>query len=142
MTTSNKTHARVFEYLNDEILAGVGDLVLPGSSDLSGVVKRYVEGGENTMHCHPSEDHTFYVLQGSATFRIDSDENVVDVKKFDAVHLPKGTNYWFQSSGDEKLVMLRVGTEVGSDRIIGGRLVKSMRTGENAVHAPAKELPF
>jgi mannose-6-phosphate isomerase-like protein (cupin superfamily) len=142
MTTSNKTQARVFEFINQEILAGTGDLVLPGSPELSGVIKRYVEGGENTMHCHPTEDHTFYVLQGEARFRIESDENVVDVKRFDAVFLPKGTNYWFHSSGDEKLIMLRVGTEVGSDRIINGQLVKSMRTGPSAQHVPAKELSF
>jgi quercetin dioxygenase-like cupin family protein len=142
MTTSNKTQAKVFEFINGDILAGTGDLVLPGSDNLSGVIKRYIQGGENTMHCHPTEDHTFYVLQGEAIFRIESDDNVLEVKKFDAVFLPKGTNYWFHSAGTEKLLMLRVGTEVGSDRIIEGRVVKSMRTGDTAVYAPVKELPF
>jgi quercetin dioxygenase-like cupin family protein len=141
MTTSNKTQARVFEFKNQDILAGVGDLVLPGSTQLSGVIKRYLEGGENTMHCHPTEDHTFYILQGQATFRLESDENVVVVTRFDAVHLPRGTNYWFTSSGDEKLVMLRVGTEVGSDRIINGALVKSMRPGLMRCTHPRRNCP-
>jgi quercetin dioxygenase-like cupin family protein len=142
MTTTSKTQAKVFEFINDEILSGKGDLVLPGSDELSGVIKRYVEGGENKMHCHPSEDHTFYILQGAAEFRLESDENIISAKKFDAVYLPRGTNYWFHSAGDEKLVMLRVGTEQGSDRIIDGQLVKSRRTGETAQHAKVKELSF
>ena len=142
MTTSNKTKAKAFEFINDEILAGRGDLVLPGSDELSGVIKRYLEGGENKMHCHPTEDHTFYILQGAASFRIDSDDNVLEVGELEAVYLPKGTNYWFHSAGDKKLVMLRVGTEQGSDRIIDGELVKSHRTGETAQHAPVRELPF
>jgi mannose-6-phosphate isomerase-like protein (cupin superfamily) len=142
MTTTPKTKAKVFEFINDEILAGKGDLVLPGSDELSGVIKRYAEGGENKLHCHPTEDHTFYILQGQADFRLENDDNIVVAKAMEAVFLPKGTNYWFHSSGDQKLVMLRVGTEQGSDRIIDGKLVKSNRTGDSARYAPAKELPF
>jgi quercetin dioxygenase-like cupin family protein len=140
MTTASKTKAKVFEFLNDEILAGKGDLVLPGSDELSGVIKRYLEGGENKLHCHPTEDHTFYILQGQADFRLENDENIIVVKELEAVYLPKGTNYWFHSSGDSKLIMLRVGTEQGSDRIIDGQLVKSHRTGDTAQHAKVKDL--
>ncbi|MPZ47944.1 MAG: cupin domain-containing protein [Dehalococcoidia bacterium] len=140
MTTTNKTAAKVFTYVNEEILAGTGDCVLPGSGELSGVVKRYAEGGENKMHCHPTEDHTFFVLEGKATFRIDSDENLVVVGEREGVYLPKGTNYWFLSSGEKKLIMIRVGTEQGSDRIIDGEIVKSTRA--TADRAPVRELPF
>jgi mannose-6-phosphate isomerase-like protein (cupin superfamily) len=142
MTTTNKTQAKVFEFINDEIRAGSGDLVLPGSDGLSGVIKRYKEGGENKMHCHPAEDHTFYVLEGQGTFRIESDDNMVVVNRNEGVFLPKGTNYWFTSTGDTSLIILRVGTETGSDRIIDGQLVKSHRTGATAKYIPAKELPF
>jgi mannose-6-phosphate isomerase-like protein (cupin superfamily) len=140
MTTRNRTNARVFSFLNDEIRSGKGDLVLPGSDRLSGVIKRYAEGGENKMHCHPTEDHTFYVLEGEATFHIDDDENVVLAGQYDAVYLPKATNYWFHSSGSTKLIMIRVGTEHGSDRIIDGEVVLSHRA--DAARAPVKELPF
>jgi quercetin dioxygenase-like cupin family protein len=142
MTTTNKTQAKVFEYLNDEIRAGRGDLILPGSDELSGVIKRYLEGGENKMHCHPNEDHTFYVLDGQGTFRLEDDANEIVVDKYEAVFLPKGTNYWFTSTGDTTLIILRVGTQQGSDRIIDGQLVKSHRTAETGKFAPAKELPF
>lgn len=140
MTTRNKTNANVFSFLNDEIRAGVGDLVLPGSETLSGVIKRYAEGGENKMHCHPTEDHSFYILEGEATFHIDDDANVVVAGRYEAVYLPRGTNYWFNSSGSTKLIMIRVGTERGSDRIIDGELVHSRRA--NAPHAAVKDLPF
>ena len=85
MATERKTAAKVFTFLNDEILAGTGDIVLPGSERLSGVVKRYSVGGENRMHTHPSEDHTFYILQGQGTFRFEEDENVVVANKHDAM---------------------------------------------------------
>jgi quercetin dioxygenase-like cupin family protein len=140
MTTTNRTDARVFSFLNDDIRAGSGDLVLPGSDGLSGVLKRYAQGGENKMHCHPTEDHTFYVLEGEATFHIDAEENVVLAGQYDAVYLPRGTNYWFHSSGDTKLIMIRVGTEQGSDRVIDGQLVPSRRA--NAERASVKDLPF
>jgi quercetin dioxygenase-like cupin family protein len=140
MTTTSRTNARVFSYLNDEIRAGRGDLVLPGSERLSGVIKRYDEGGENQMHCHPTEDHSFYILEGEATFHIDDDAHVVVAGQYEGVYLPQGTNYWFHSSGDSKLIMIRVGSQQGSDRIIDGKLVPSRRA--NAERVPVRELPF
>ena len=139
-STREKTKARVFSFLNDQIRSGRGDLVLPGSDSLSGVVKRYSEGGENQMHCHPTEDHTFYILEGEATFHIDEEDNVVVAGQHEAVFLPQGTYYRFLSSGDAKLIMIRVGTQTGSDRIIEGQTVLSRRA--NAERAPVKELPF
>ncbi len=140
--TAQKTAAKVFDFLTDEILAGTGDIVLPGSNELSGVIKRYESGGENRMHSHPTEDHAFYILDGEATFHLEEDENVVVVGKNQAVFLPKGARYWFHSSGDSKLVILRTGTQTGSDRIIDGRTVTSRRTVEGAERVEPRALPF
>ncbi len=71
--------------------------------------KVYAEGGENAMHHHAHEDHTFFVLEGEATFHIETDDNVHVVRKYEGVLLPKDVNYWFQSTGQGNLVMLRVG---------------------------------
>ena len=142
MATGRKTTAKVFTFLDEEIRAGDGDIILPGSDRLSGVVKRYSVGGENRMHEHPTEDHTFYVLQGQGTFHLEDDANVVVVNQFDAILLPAGTNYWFTSSGSEKLIILRTGTQTGSDRIIEGRLVHSMRTPETGVYVKPWNLSF
>lgn len=142
MATEKKTAAKVFAFLNDEILAGTGDIVLPGSDRLSGVIKRYSVGGENRLHTHPTEDHTFYVLQGQGTFRLETDEQMVVVNTWDAIHLPAGTAYWFESTGEEKLIILRTGTETGSDRIIEGRLVPSNRLTDNTEVVKTRELSF
>jgi mannose-6-phosphate isomerase-like protein (cupin superfamily) len=130
----------VFSFMTDELLAGTGDIILPGSDTLSGVIKRYASGGENKLHCHPTEDHSFYVLQGQATFRIGRDEQVVVANKYDGVYMPKGTYYWFESSSSEKLVMLRSGTEQGSDRLdAAGNVVKTQRTAD-APRVPARDV--
>ena len=142
MATERKTAAKVFTFLDEDILAGLGDILLPGSDELSGVIKRYDAGGENVMHCHPTEDHAFYILDGQATFHIERDENIVLANRYDAVFLPKGSSYWFHSSGDAKLIMLRTGSEQASDRLIGGHIVPSRRTGPGAERVEPKELPF
>ena len=50
-----------------------------------------------------------YSGEGQATFRIDSDDNVRVVNPYEGVMLPKGTFYWFESTGDRNLVMIRTG---------------------------------
>jgi mannose-6-phosphate isomerase-like protein (cupin superfamily) len=73
-------------------------------------IKVYAEGGENTAHTHTEEDHLFLVLQGEATFHINQPEEVVVVTQHEGVLVPKGAYYWFQSSGNENLVLFRVGS--------------------------------
>jgi mannose-6-phosphate isomerase-like protein (cupin superfamily) len=87
------------------------------------IAKVYAEGGENGMHNHPHEDHSFIVLEGEATFHIESDDNVKTIGRYEGVMLPKGTNYWFQSSGEGNLVMIRVGARYPG--MPGGRLTPS-----------------
>ena len=73
------------------------------------MVKVYAEGGENGMHCHTTEDHTFIVVEGQATFRVDAEENVKVINKWEGIMLPKGVYYRFESSGNENLVLIRAG---------------------------------
>ena len=120
MSVSTGTAASVFKLRAPLMAQGRMDTLMAKTDLMSVVLKVYAEGGENTMHAHPTEDHTFVVLQGQATFRLDSDDNVVVVDKFEGVMFPKGSYYWFHSSGDENLVMLRVGAAVtgsASDRL-------------------------
>jgi mannose-6-phosphate isomerase-like protein (cupin superfamily) len=72
-------------------------------------MKVYAEGGENGMHTHLHEDHSFIVLQGEATFHLDREENAVVARKHEGVMLPAGAQYRFESTGGENLVMIRVG---------------------------------
>lgn len=73
--------------------------------------KVYAEGGENAMHNHPNQDHSFIVLEGEATFYLESDDNAKVVRRYEGVLLPRGANYWFKSTGDQNLVMVRVGVD-------------------------------
>jgi mannose-6-phosphate isomerase-like protein (cupin superfamily) len=72
-------------------------------------VKVYASGGENALHRHPTEDHSFLVLQGEATFHIGTEDTVKALTKYECVMLPRGAAYCFVSSAPENLVMLRVG---------------------------------
>lgn len=71
-------------------------------------IKVYAQGGENALHCHREEDHLFVVLDGEATF-YDEEEKPIALRRYQGMVLPKGTYYYFHSSGDTPLVMLRVG---------------------------------
>jgi mannose-6-phosphate isomerase-like protein (cupin superfamily) len=71
----------------------------------------YAAGGENAIHTHSQEDHMFVILAGEATFRLGEREEVRVLRKHDGIMIPSGSYYWFLSSGDENLVLLRVGAK-------------------------------
>jgi mannose-6-phosphate isomerase-like protein (cupin superfamily) len=99
-----------FFNLKGQLLAqGRQDTVLAETDLLKLRLKVYASGGENAMHMHPYEDHAFIVIQGQATFHINTDDNVKVVNKGEGVMLPRRCGYWFQSSAPENLVMIRVG---------------------------------
>ena len=109
MTTTVRPEAKFFSMKTPLMAQGRMDNYVARTDLMTVTVKVYAAGGENAMHMHPYEDHAFIVLQGQATFRIDSDDNVRVVNPNEGVMLPKTVCYWFQSSAPENLVMLRVG---------------------------------
>ena len=72
-------------------------------------LKRYEQGGENRMHKHLGEDHCFVVLDGEATFRLGTDDNVRVVGRYEGILVERGQPYWFENTGDVDLVLFRVG---------------------------------
>src|SRR3954470_7336721 len=46
---------------------GRTDTPMAASDKMWVVLKTYAADGENGLHAHPNEDHTFVVLQGKAT---------------------------------------------------------------------------
>jgi mannose-6-phosphate isomerase-like protein (cupin superfamily) len=92
-------------------------------------VKVYAQGGENALHMHTREDHAFIVLEGQATFH-DGDGNPTVVGQHQGIMLPAGAYYYFQSSGDVNLVLLRVAAGTGGQ---GG--------GESRLGPDGKPLP-
>ena len=93
---------------------------LATAENLWASIKVYASGGENALHSHGGEDHTFIILQGKATFTFGDGRTEV-VGKYEGVMLPKDAKYKFVADESENLVMLRVGggvrTETGLDNL-------------------------
>jgi mannose-6-phosphate isomerase-like protein (cupin superfamily) len=70
--------------------------------------KVYAGGGERGLHSHPNEDHLFFVLAGSATFRTIDDEKI-DVGPYQGILIPRGVVYAFDTTSEESLVIVRIG---------------------------------
>lgn len=89
---------------------GRTDTVLAATEDLSVRLKVYASGGENELHAHPSEDHVFVILQGSARFHGPQGETQ-DVYENQGFLMPRGMLYRFHATSEGScLVMLRIGT--------------------------------
>lgn len=69
------------------------------------------KGGETNLHAHAGTDQFYVVLQGQATFYRSVDEVAARLDKNDTLLIPRATPYWFESSGSEDLVILRLGAK-------------------------------
>ncbi len=78
------------------------------------------EDGENKLHTHTNEDHSFIVLEGAAEFVGPNGEKTL-VKKHQGIMLPRNCLYTFTAVGDGHLVMIRVGSVVDPDKSPYGR---------------------
>jgi mannose-6-phosphate isomerase-like protein (cupin superfamily) len=93
---------------------------LARTDNMWATLKVYASGGENGLHTHPNEDHTFVVLQGSARY-YDADGRTTDVGRHEGIMLPAGAYYWFEATGQEPLVLLRIGCRAAA-KDTGARL--------------------
>jgi len=99
---------------------GRSNTPLARTDNMWATLKVYASGGENGLHTHPNEDHTFFVLQGSARY-YDADGGHTDVGRHEGIMLPAGAYYWFEATSKEPLVLVRIGCRVGS-KDASGRL--------------------
>ncbi len=111
MTTGTdiKCEAQFFSLHTPLLADGRSDATVAQTDLLRLRLKVYASGGENVLHFHPYEDHSFVVLQGEATFHIGMEDATRVLKTYEGVMIPRGVSYWFQSSAPENLVMLRAG---------------------------------
>ena len=100
--------AQIFSLKTPLLSSGRTNLFVAETDLMRLSVKVYAEGGENGLHTHQKEDHGFVILQGQATFYDDKGTETV-VNKYEGIFLPRGTFYYFHATGDENLVMFRVG---------------------------------
>ncbi len=98
----------VFALKGQLLEQGRTDSVLAATDDLTIRLKIYASGGENELHAHPHEDHSFMILQGSARFFGPEGEEI-ELGPYQGIMLPKGNLYRFYATSDEPLVMIRVG---------------------------------
>lgn len=73
------------------------------------------EGGENEIHCHLDEDHSFIVLEGQMSV-FDELGNEIKVEKYQGVMIPKGAYYRYLNTGPGNLVVIRIGAGVEGQR--------------------------
>jgi len=69
------------------------------------------EGGENEIHSHLDEDHSFVVLEGQMSV-FDEKGGEIKVEKHQGVMIPKGAYYRYLNTGPENLVVLRIGAGI------------------------------
>ena len=84
-------------------------------------MKTYASGGENGLHAHMDEDHAFIVMQGSATFYGPNGESK-EVGVHEGIMLPMGSFYYFNASGGEPLVILRLASPVSGNEHLPPRM--------------------
>src|SRR5437879_395278 len=63
---------------------GRTNTLLAKTDNMSAILKVYASGGENGLHTHPNEDHTFIVLQGSARY-YDADGGHTDIGRHEEI---------------------------------------------------------
>ena len=75
-------------------------------------LKINAEGGENAIHAHSQEEHSFIVLEGEVTF-FDEKGKETKLHKYQGIMIPKGAYYRYLNTGGENLFLLRVGAKLG-----------------------------
>ena len=91
---------------------GRSDITLSQTENMTVRIKCYAAGGENALHAHAAEDHTFVVLSGQARFW-GPDGEYATLGRNEGIMIPRGAYYKFESCADEPLVLMRVGAKLG-----------------------------
>ncbi|MDB5508504.1 MAG: hypothetical protein JWL93_973 [Hyphomicrobiales bacterium] len=116
MTTSAQGAAPAVSFfkLRAQLLEqGRTDTVLAATDNLKLRLKVYASGGENGLHAHASEDHSFLVMQGRARF-YDRDDGHTDIGRYEGIMIPAGAYYRFEAISSEELILFRVGAKTGA----------------------------
>ena len=104
----NGESPQLFRLKTQLLSKGRSDFTLANTDLMSIRIKCYAQGGENSLHTHPAEDHAFIVLDGAARF-VGKDGAIGVLGKNQGIMLPRGVYYRFESCGETPLVLLRVG---------------------------------
>jgi mannose-6-phosphate isomerase-like protein (cupin superfamily) len=103
----------VFEIKPQIVAKGKRTTELVRSDLIRANVQVVTDGGETNLHAHTGMDAIWVVLQGAATFYGKGEDGqgnevVGKLNKYQGILIPRPNPYWFESSGDEPLVILHV----------------------------------
>ena len=73
------------------------------------------DGGEDSLHRHPGSDAVWYVLSGEASFYGEGDKLIAKLHKNEGLHIAHDSPYWFESSGQDNLVIMRFGARIDAE---------------------------
>lgn len=100
---------QTFSYAKPENLRrGKGIVQLAQSDLIRGRVQIVREGGENNLHSHRGMDGFWFVLAGRVKFYGPGDVLIGEFGKHEGILVPRGAEYWFESSGDDELEILQM----------------------------------
>jgi mannose-6-phosphate isomerase-like protein (cupin superfamily) len=100
---------QTFSYRKPENLRnGKGIVQLAQSDIIRGRVQIVREGGENNLHSHTGMDGFWLVLAGKVKFYGPGDVLIGEFGKHEGILVPRGAQYWFESSGEEDLEILQM----------------------------------
>jgi mannose-6-phosphate isomerase-like protein (cupin superfamily) len=82
-------------------------------------VQVFEPGVHNKLHFHGFEDGYWFILGGQATFYGEGDSVYAVLNPREGLLMPAKTRYWFKSTGEQPLEILRVNYRVGAGPRIG-----------------------
>lgn len=106
-----KPKAHVFSLKTPYMKQGRVTQLVAETSNMWIHTKINAEGGENEIHTHLDEDHSFVVLEGQMSV-FDENGNEMQVRQYQGVMIPKGAYYRYLNTGSGNLVVLRIGAGV------------------------------
>ena len=111
LTPTEKPRAQLFSLRTPYMKQGRITQLVAETDNMWLHTKINYEGGENEIHSHLDEDHSFIVLEGQMSV-FDEKGNEMKLEKYQGVMLPKGAYYRYLNTGKENLVVLRIGAGV------------------------------
>lgn len=75
---------------------------------IRGAVQVIREGGDNNLHSHTGMDGFWMVLKGRARWYGPGDQVLGEFGPYEGIVMPRNSQYWFESIGEEDLELLQV----------------------------------
>ena len=108
--TKSTPKSYAFDIAGPYLSAGRVNIDLAKENVLWLSLKINAEGGENAVHAHAQEEHSFIVLEGEVTF-FDKEGVGTVLHKYQGIMIPQGAYYRYLNTGGENLFLLRVGAK-------------------------------